>query len=225
MHALHIGESEKTGRRARLWDKLSVEKDSDVLGNADPAFVFPADFVIPVEDNYIDPPPSVSVELESLDLFAPTDSVDSSPSQTEESGSEFPFEVIKTPVIHTYPSAITFAARNEGDEASTEHTFALSKEVYFVTAHPCAPSPYVKYVKSPSSPTIQHIDVSGTGMSNGRISTTASVTGTCKFAPGSFFLFFSFLSNIEFAQGTRYTNSSHIPSFTSRIFSSDERKP
>lgn len=82
--------------------------------------------------------------------------------------------------ISTYSSSITFTA-NWGEE-ETEHTYSLDKEVSFVTAHPCAPSQYVKYVKSPSSPTIQQIDVSGQGMP-GKVSTVASVTGMSPLLP------------------------------------------
>lgn len=118
----------------------------------------------------MEPPPVVHVELRSLDFSAARESLDT-PSDEKENG--LAADAVKHK-ISTYSSSITFTA-NWGEE-ETQHTYSLDKEVYFVTAHPCAPSQYVKYVKSPSSPTIQQIDVSGQGMP-GKISTVASVTG------------------------------------------------
>ncbi|SPO00029.1 uncharacterized protein DNG_02881 [Cephalotrichum gorgonifer] len=161
--------TQRTGRKARLWDKVNVEKDSDVLGNADPSSVFPADFIIPTENNYLEPLGIVGIELQSLSLSAARDSFDTLAG--EENG--FAADVARHK-INTYSSSLSFIATRDGEE--TEHTFSLSRDVYFVTAHPCAPSQYVKYVKSPSSPTIQQIDVSGEDVP-GKISTVASVTG------------------------------------------------
>lgn len=108
--------------------------------------------------------------MRSLDFTAARESLDT---PVDEKESVLAADGVKHK-ISTYSSSITFTA-NWGDE-ETEHTFWLSREVYFVTAHPCAPSQYVKYAKSPSSPTIQQIDVSGQGMP-GKVSTVASVTG------------------------------------------------
>lgn len=149
---------------------MHVEKESEVLGNADPSSVLPADFIIPTENHYVEPPPVVHVELRTLDFTTARESLDS---PIDEKENVLAADGVKHK-ISTYSSSITFTA-NWGDN-ETEHTFSLSREVYFVTAHPCAPSQYVKYAKSPSSPTIQQIDVSGQGMP-GKVSTVASVTG------------------------------------------------
>jgi len=61
---------------------------------------------------------------------------------------------------------------------------ALAKEVLFVTAHPCAPSAHVRFVKSPSSPTIQQIDVADT-LASSRLTSVASVTGEFSSVPGN----------------------------------------
>lgn len=164
----------KTGRQARLWGKTHVERESCVLGDADPSSVLPADFIIPYENNYTEPPPSLNVELLSLNLSAPVDSVNSTP--TEETVMTPFSDVTRASEIHTYPSSVTFSVGSLGGEA-TEHNFALSNDIHFVTAHPCAPSSHVKVMRSPSSPTIQQIDVDGTGF-GGKSSSPATITGT-----------------------------------------------
>jgi hypothetical protein len=58
-------------------------------------------------------------------------------------------------------------------EETREYTYSLAKDINFVTAHPCVPSQRVKIMKSPSSPTIQQVDLSGIGV----IGKTASVVG------------------------------------------------
>lgn len=147
-----------------------------MLGNADPSSVLPADFIIPTENSYLEPPPAVSIELRSL-VFSPArDALDTPPDERE---SGLAGDVSKHK-ISTYSSSLTFSASRDGEER--EHVFSLSRDVYFVTAHPCAPSQYVKYVKSPSSPTIQQIDVSGQGVP-GKVSTFASVTGASVSSP------------------------------------------
>ncbi|KAM0283486.1 hypothetical protein ACHAQH_002437 [Verticillium albo-atrum] len=158
-----------TGKKARLWGKTYIERQSSVLGDTDPSSVLPADFIIPSESGYSEPPPAMTVELRSLDLFAPVDSVSTTPTESEMAT---PFsENGIAPRLHTYPSSIAFSVSLLGGDTQ-EYNFALLKDVYFVTAHPCAPSARVKVVRSPSSPTIQQIDVSGENHSNKAYSTT-----------------------------------------------------
>lgn len=163
-----------TGKKARLWAKTRIEKDSGVLGNADPSSVLPADFIIPFENTYKDPPPSYIIELQSLNLFAPVDSVHTTPTD-DKAPTPLTTTSSKLPDIHTYPASVAFLVSPLGGGVQ-EYNFALSKDVYFVTAHPCAPSSRVKVIKSPSSPTIQQIDLSDSG-SNGKTSSPATTTG------------------------------------------------
>ncbi|KAK1978665.1 hypothetical protein LZ30DRAFT_784010 [Colletotrichum cereale] len=163
----------KTGKQARLWGKTHVERESRVLGDADPNSVLPADFIIPYENNYPEPPPSLSISLLSLDLVAPVDSALSTP--TEETVMTPFSDVTRAPELYTYPSSISFSVGPLGGEAK-EHTFALAKDIHFVTAHPCHPSSHVRVLRSPSSPTIQQIDVDGSGI-GGHSSKPATVTG------------------------------------------------
>ncbi len=153
-----------------------MEKDSSILGGADPSSVFPADFIIPFENIYRDKePPVLDIELKSLRLLAPVDSVHTTP--TEDHAVPPTSDVSRPsepPQLHSYEAAITFSVTDVDTSAITEHTFTLAKDINFVTAHPCAPSQHVKIMKSPSSPTIQHVDLSGSSL-NGR---TASVVGT-----------------------------------------------
>jgi hypothetical protein len=165
-----------TGKKARLWGKTHVENESDVLGNSEPSGVLPADFIIPFENNYQQPPPSLRIDMRSLNLFAPVSSVHTTP--TEEKVTTPFSNVTRAHEILTYPASIAFLVRDGpgADDKETEYNFALAKDVFFVTAHPCAPSAHVKFIKSASSPTIQQIDVSDSGIA-GKASSPASVTG------------------------------------------------
>jgi putative hemolysin len=79
----------------------------------------------------------------------------------------------RPPQIRRYAAAITFAVTDLDLEETREYTYALAKDINFVTAHPCVPSQHVKIMKSPSSPTIQQVDLSGIG----GIGKMASVVG------------------------------------------------
>lgn len=159
---------------------MDIENESNVLGDADPAMVLPADFIIPYENVYTQPPPTLWIELRSLNLYAPVESVHTTP--TEETGTPLSditgaTEGTKEPEIRTYPASLSFSVTSEDESGSTtqkDHTLVLAKDVYFVTAHPCVPSQHVKFMKSPTSPTIQQVDLSGHSAGGGK---TASVIG------------------------------------------------
>ncbi|KAI1408079.1 hypothetical protein F5Y13DRAFT_114534 [Hypoxylon sp. FL1857] len=167
----------RTGRKARIYGKTTIERESDVLGDAEPSDVLPADFIIPHENAYSNAPPSnIRIELKSLNFYAPIDSVSTTP--TADKGFH-PFSDSskeKDPEIHTYPASTTFTISHDALDRDEYHNFALTNDVYFVTAHPCVPSSYVKYFKSPTSPTIQQIDVGGRDI-NGKPSSPAHITG------------------------------------------------
>ncbi|KAK8024127.1 hypothetical protein PG993_012193 [Apiospora rasikravindrae] len=165
----------RTGRRARLWGKTIVERESDVLGDADPSNVLPADFIIPLENNYAEPPPSnIRIELRSLNLHTPVDSAHSTPTIERDMT---PFSDLSTvSEIHTYPATTSFTMTHDSLEQGQDHDFSLAKDVYFVTAHPCVPSSRVKLLKSPSSPTIQQVDVEGHDW-NSKAPSSAYITG------------------------------------------------
>ncbi|KAJ4386716.1 hypothetical protein N0V93_009614 [Gnomoniopsis smithogilvyi] len=148
----------KTGKSARIWGKLAVERESSVLGGSDRDSVLPADFMIPFENNYSTPPPTISVDFKSLNLTESMDSVQTTP--THEVATPFSYESA-IPEIKNYLPSITFSVTTWEDDEDQEHTFHLSKDVNFVTSHPCVPSHHVKILKSPSSPTIQQIDLTG----------------------------------------------------------------
>ncbi|KAI8632803.1 hypothetical protein F5Y19DRAFT_462601 [Xylariaceae sp. FL1651] len=165
----------KTGKKARIWGKASIERESKVLGDADPSDVLPADFIIPHEATYPNRPPSnIRIELKSLNLVAPIES-GRTPSSLDEQST--PFSESKTsPEIQTYPAFVAFSMSHDATELNVDFNFSLANDVYFVTAHPCVASSYVKYLKSPSSPTIQQIDVAGHDF-NGKPSSPAHITG------------------------------------------------
>ncbi|KAI1335360.1 hypothetical protein F5Y15DRAFT_398406 [Xylariaceae sp. FL0016] len=167
----------KVGRKARIWGKVAIEKESSVLGDADPSGVLPADFIIPHEATYAAKPPSnIRIELKSLNLFAPVDSVQTTPT-VEKQFTPFSDE-ISVREINTYPASVAFIMSHDGLDQDVDLDVALSNDVNFVTAHPCVASSYVKYMKSPTSPTIQQIDVGGHGFL-GKSSSSAHITGMC----------------------------------------------
>ncbi len=164
----------KIGKKARIWGKASVERESNVLGDADPSDILPADFIIPHEATYPKRPPSnIRIDLKSLNFRAPVSSINSTPS----TGRLSPFsESKKASKIETYTASLTFSMSHDATDQDVDFDFSLRNDVYFVTAHPCAASSYVKYLKSPSSPTIQQIDVGGNDF-NGKPSSPAHTTG------------------------------------------------
>ncbi|KAL2020966.1 hypothetical protein VTK56DRAFT_7740 [Thermocarpiscus australiensis] len=161
----------KVNKQARLWAKLAVERESSVLGDADPSGVLPADFIIPFENIYRDrSPPVIKIELKVLKLLGQADPAHTT--EIEDQGAA-PSSEDKAPENDTYSASITFTVTDVESGEAKEHTYALKKDINFVTAHPCVPSQHVKIMKSPSSPTVRQIDLSGDSTA-GR---TASVIG------------------------------------------------
>ncbi|KAH8171808.1 helicase-like protein [Sarocladium implicatum] len=151
------------GRKSRIWAKKKLERESSILGDADEDSVFPADFTIPHEDKYSKQPPTVTTDLsafkllESHESVVPTPYSELTPMPTPATSGSV------APELASHPAALTFAVSMNGQKAE-EYTFNLTYDISFVTAHPCAPSSRVRLLKSPTSPTIQQIDVSGSDM-------------------------------------------------------------
>ncbi|EHK44385.1 hypothetical protein TRIATDRAFT_37550 [Trichoderma atroviride IMI 206040] len=148
------------GKKGRIWGKKRVERESYILGNGDEESISPADFIIPHENNYAPSPPGVFVELQSLELDTPVaECVHPTPLA----------EIIATPIhenhrapdLLSYPAKINFFVSIDGEKTETI-TLSLLYDINFVTAHPCSPSSRVRVLKSPSSPTLQQIDFTGT---------------------------------------------------------------
>lgn len=174
-------DAENINKKARLWSKLAIENESNVLGDAsEPRNVLPADFFIPYENVYTQPPPTLWIGFKSLNLYAPVDSVHSTPTEetrTPLSDVTNTTETSKAPEIRTCPASLSFSVTSEDQSGSTthkDHTITLAKDVQFVTAHPCVPSQHAKFIKSPTSPTIQQVDLSGRSTGGGK---TASIIG------------------------------------------------
>ncbi|CAK7270272.1 hypothetical protein SEPCBS119000_004004 [Sporothrix epigloea] len=175
-------------RRARIWGKAAIERESSVLGDADPESVLPADFVIPCEGVYKSPPQTVRIELQSLQLYSPQDA--NQPERATGDGSIEPAERDSVDGADDLGGAnngrraeprvaeTTFVVTRDGAALQTVK-YDLSYDIYFVTAHPCVPSTRVKVVRSASSPTIQQVDVAGgNGSGNAAArSSTVHVTG------------------------------------------------
>jgi len=168
-------DAQKIDKKARIWGKHAIERESNVLGDTDPSSVLPADFIIPFENIYKDKtPPMLNIELDALKLWAPVESVHTTP--TEEYGATPLTERSQAvPEIRSYAGAVSFTVTDIETGEEKEYTFNLAKDINFVTAHPCVPSQHVKIMKSPSSPTIQQLDVTG----NGACGKTASIVGKC----------------------------------------------
>ena len=88
-----------------------------------------------------------------------------------------------TPEIHTYPAEVSFYSTNLESGEEKQYTFKLQKDINFVTAHPCVPSQHVKILKSPSSPTIQQVDLSGFGAHGKTASLIGKHISSCLSAP------------------------------------------
>ena len=164
-------------RRARIWGKSAIERESHVLGDADRESVLPADFVIPYEAVYKQVPPKhTQVELRRFALYSPSDPKRTAKKSEDDSITPAARKDGDDTMDQAEPrlAEISFSVASEGYPEKTV-TCSLAYDAYFTTAHPCVPSQRVKVVKSPSSPTIQQIDVSGGG-SPGR-SNTVHATG------------------------------------------------
>jgi hypothetical protein len=161
---------------ARIWGKQVIEKESRVLGDADPSSVLPADFIIPFENIYREKPPArIRVELKSLNLYPTGDSVATTPTLADGPGATPFSDISSAPGIHTYTPMVSFTITNADTGEAKDHSLSISQDINFVTAHPCVPSQHVKILKSPSSPTIQQVDLTGRGGAG----KTASAMGTC----------------------------------------------
>jgi hypothetical protein len=124
--------------------------------------VFPADFIIPYENIYRDkPPPNMWIELKALNLFAPVDSVTTTPLSTN--GTTPSSSASQKQEILNYTASVAFTIALGDSPEEKECTFTLAKDINFLTAHPCVPSTHVRILKSPSSPTIQQVDLTGNG--------------------------------------------------------------
>lgn len=153
------------GKKARLWAKKRIEKESSILGDADEYSVLPADFIIPHENAYSTPPQLLSVRLQSLDLVAPANSIQSAPfTKQPQNAEKTANSTTKDPELLSFPASVNFSVTIDGQIPAEDFSFSLAYDVNFVTAHPCAPSRGVRFLKSPTSPTIQQIDVSGSDL-------------------------------------------------------------
>ncbi|KAL2180833.1 uncharacterized protein P884DRAFT_274713 [Thermothelomyces heterothallicus CBS 202.75] len=162
----------QVNKKARLWGKKAVERESNVLGDTDPSSVLPADFLIPSENTYPEKePPALDIVLKALNLGAPVSPGHTTPAHGNETTPESDDSKVSSPSV--FAASVTFAVTDLDSEEVHEYTYSLAKDINFVTAHPCVPSQHVRLMKSPCSPTIQQVDISGHGAS-GR---TASVVG------------------------------------------------
>lgn len=145
-----VDDMAQLGKKARLWGKKKVERDSSILGNGKENLVQARDFIIPHENKYAMSPPKVYAELLSLDLNSTPEPVTATP-LSEMVATATVEHCTKCPELKSYPARLKFFVSIGGGKEE-EHEFSLTYDVNFVTAHPCAPSQRVRVVKSPTSP-------------------------------------------------------------------------
>ncbi|RDA82497.1 hypothetical protein CP532_6861 [Ophiocordyceps camponoti-leonardi (nom. inval.)] len=161
------GDIAQLGKKARLWSKKRLERESSIRGDGQEDSVLPADFMMPHEQAYALPsspsspsssPPNLVVKLLSLELSEGA-SVRPTPltSLVATKPTELPENGLKLP---SHTASIEFLVSVQGCEDERVKC-QLMYDVNFVTAHPCAPSHRVKMLlNSPSSPTVQKMDFS-----------------------------------------------------------------
>lgn len=113
---------------------------------------------MPWENRYKTPPPNVYVNFGALQL-SPSN-VSLHPTPLPEIMATPRHESAPAPDLFSQPASLTFRVGIDG-LPDRQHIFSLLYDVTFVNAHPCSPPRGVRFVKSPSSPTIREIDVSG----------------------------------------------------------------
>lgn len=131
----------------RIWHK-SIIALGNVIGGADTSSVLPGDFIIPCDKSTQQP---ISIVLESLDLFAATDSVHTTPTKETQTPMT---DLSDLPGVRSYSASMRFSVDVDGEEKK-EVNLDLSNDVYFVTAHPCVSSSHMDILKSPSSPSFK----------------------------------------------------------------------
>lgn len=162
-------------KKARIWAKQVIERESRILGDGDSSSVLPADFIIPFENVYKDrSPPNIRIELRSLNLKPLENSIRTTRSSLEDGLTPLTDISTPPPAVRTCPATVTFTVSDNDTGEEHDYTYSLSKDINFVTAHPCVPSQHVKILKSPSSPTIQQVDLSGSTPGSAK---SASIVG------------------------------------------------
>ncbi|KAE9379993.1 hypothetical protein N431DRAFT_325234 [Stipitochalara longipes BDJ] len=141
-------DSTKKSSKPRLWHKTAIENDGSVLGGADMSSVLPGDFILPSDTSHQAP---LSITFNSLDLFSTAESVHSG---SVDEPSPLSDDMSEMPKIQTYSAMMRFTSIAEGEEKK-EVNVSLTHDVYFVTAHPCIPSPHAEVLKTPTSPSFR----------------------------------------------------------------------
>ncbi|RDA94634.1 hypothetical protein CP533_2396 [Ophiocordyceps camponoti-saundersi (nom. inval.)] len=157
------GDVAQLGKKARLWSKKRLERESSIRGDGQEGSLLPADFIMPQEQAYAlqsssPAPPSLAVKMVSLELSQGS-SVRPTPlsSLVATEPTERPEKGLKLP---SHTATIEFIVSMQGSEDESIRC-QLMYDVNFVTAHPCAPSHRVRMLlNSPSSPTVQKINFS-----------------------------------------------------------------
>lgn len=145
-----IADSSGKESKPRIWRKTSVERRGHIIGGADLDSVLPGDFILPSDESI---QIGLAVNLESLDLFAAVDSLPETPNNETETPLS---DLNETPVIKTYNAMMRFSVQADGEDLK-EVNLSLSKDVFFLTAHPCITSQSTEVLKSPNSPSFTHL--------------------------------------------------------------------
>jgi hypothetical protein len=121
--------------------------------------VLPGDFILPSEESSLSQ--ALAIKLESLDLFAATESVHSTPIKETPTPLS---DISDAPKIQTYTAMMKYSVDADGEDAK-EINLELRHDVHFVTAYPCVSSHHTEMIKSPTSPSFHSPQHSPTGSS------------------------------------------------------------
>jgi hypothetical protein len=201
------------GKKARLWGKKKVDRESSILGNGKANSVQAADFIIPHENKYSTPPPPVYVELLSLDLSSTPEPVPATP-LSEMVPTLTVERCTQCPELISYPAGLKFFV-SIGGSKEEEYQYPLTYDVNFVTAHPCAPSQRVRVLRSPvSSPVASQIEGFGDKLSNN--SKTSFRTGKFPTLSDRLCCIVPYVVGSNSAQDTLCINRTSLQSFICR---------
>jgi hypothetical protein len=137
---------------ARIWKKHIIEREGHVLGDGDASTILPGDFILPIDD--VCDTGNLEVTLESLELFAATDSIHDTPRDENPTPMTENTNITESLSITSYSAMMKFAVRLTGGDTK-ELAFNISYDVHFVTAHPCVPSHHTRILDSPTGPSFR----------------------------------------------------------------------
>lgn len=118
-----------------------MEQRGHIIAGADESSVLPGDFISPCDLSLDE---GLTVKLQSLDFFASDETLPPTPLETENNAADEAEHMMQ---IKLYSAMVRFSVGRSG-EPLKEVNLALQNDVYFLTAHPCAPPRIHKSIAS-----------------------------------------------------------------------------